>query len=454
MIVGFDYGSSNCAVGTMNGQDVSMLELEAGRAYLPSTLYAQHNSLVVDFVANQLANTPDAKAFRQARVGMLNSIQAVRKDLDLQSGETGIQIGSAAIDEYIDFPEEGYFVKSPKSFFGAIGLKPQQIAFFEDIATAMIMQIKQRAERQLGKAITHTVIGRPVNFQAIGGEQSNQQAIDILTTAAKRAGFKEVEFLFEPLAAGIDYESRLMQDQKVLVVDIGGGTSDCSFVQMGPSYRERTDREQDFLSHTGKRLGGNDLDIAMAYHNFMPLCGLGSTLKSGLPMPNQLYWQACKINDLHLQTEFYGQSNKRELHAMLRDVNEPEKLVRLLKIQHNKLGHQVVRQGELCKIALSSDNDYLAQLNFVESGLNTVVTQAQLQDAVSDSLKQICTLAKDAISSAQTQPDVIYLTGGSAQSPLLKSALQQSLGDIPMLNGDNFGSVTAGLTKWASKIFS
>ncbi|WP_105167064.1 molecular chaperone [Pseudoalteromonas sp. T1lg23B] len=454
MIVGFDYGSSNCAVATMvDEQNVKMLELEAGRHYLPSTLYAQHNSLVVDFVAKQLADTADAEQYRHSRAALLSGISGIRKDLDLANNETGLHIGSAAIAEYIDFPEDGYFVKSPKSFFGAIGLKPQQIAFFEDIATAMIMQIKQRAERQLGQNITHTVIGRPVNFQAIGGEQSNQQAIDILTTAAKRAGFKEVEFLFEPLAAGIDYESRLTQDQKVLVVDIGGGTSDCSFVQMGPNYRARSNREQDFLSHTGKRLGGNDLDIAMAYHNFMPLCGLGSTLKSGLPMPNQLYWQACKINDLHLQTEFYGQANRRELQAMLRDVNEPEKLARLLKIQQNKLGHQVVRQGELCKIALSSDDDYLAPLDFVESGLNSMVTQTQLQDAVSDSLKQICTLAQDAIRSAQTQPDVIYLTGGSAQSPLLKAALQQSLGNIPMLNGDNFGSVTAGLTKWANKIF-
>ena len=63
------------------------------------------------------------------------------------------------------------------------------------------------------------------------------------------------------------------------------------------------------------------------------------------------------------------------------------------------------------------------------------------------------TLAEDAITSAGTQPDIIYLTGGSAQSPLLKQALQQTLGDIPMLNGDNFGSVTSGLTKWADKLF-
>ncbi len=178
MIVGFDYGSSNCAVATMvDEQNVKMLELEAGRHYLPSTLYAQHNSLVVDFVAKQLADTADAEQYRHSRAALLSGISGIRKDLDLANNETGLHIGSAAIAEYIDFPEDGYFVKSPKSFFGAIGLKPQQIAFFEDIATAMIMQIKQRAERQLGQNITHTVIGRPVNFQAIGGEQSNQQAL-------------------------------------------------------------------------------------------------------------------------------------------------------------------------------------------------------------------------------------------------------------------------------------
>ncbi|NOU52434.1 molecular chaperone [Pseudoalteromonas sp. JBTF-M23] len=455
MIVGFDYGSSNCAIGTLaHGHQVQLVELEAGRYYLPSTLYAQHNALVVDFVANKLKGSDLAEAYLNARASLLKGVPAIRRDLDLGSGETGLQIGTAAIEEYIDFPEEGYFVKSPKSFFGAIGLKPQQIAFFEDIASAMIMQIKQRAEQQLQRTITHTVIGRPVNFQAVGGEQSNQQAINILTTAAKRAGFKEVEFLYEPLAAGIDYESRLHEDQKVLVVDIGGGTSDCSFVQMGPSFRGRSVRDQDFLSHTGKRLGGNDLDIAMAYHNFMPLCGLDSTLKSGLPMPNQLYWQACKINDLHLQSEFYSQANGRNLKAMLRDVSEPNKLARLLKIQQSKLSHQVVRQGELSKISLSSDAEYMAKLDCIEPQLFKDVTHTDLKEAVTDSLKQICELAQDAITSAQTQPDVIYLTGGSAQSPLLKAALNQSLGDIPMLNGDNFGSVTAGLTKWAHQIYS
>lgn len=453
MIVGFDYGSSNCAMGVMAESSPKLIPLEQGKPYLPSTLYAQHNSLIVDFVAKNLKHTHHVDEFINQRKGLLASIPAIRSDLDLTTNDSGIYIGKEAIEEYIEFPEEGFYVKSPKSFFGATGLKPEQIAFFEDIATAMIMAIKKRAEAHLGYELRQTVIGRPVNFQAVGGEESNQQAVSILTKAAKRAGFNDVEFLFEPLAAGIDFETSLTEDKKVLVVDIGGGTSDCSFVQMGPSFRTKGERTSDFLSHSGKRIGGNDLDIALSFQKLMPLLGLGSQMKSGLPMPHPLYWQACKINDIHLQSEFYSDKNHRELTRLLRDVEQPELLNRLLKIQENKQSHQTVRQGELAKIALSENAEHYADLSFIEKDLTQLISNNDLGDAINESLKQMVTLAEDAITSAGTQPDIIYLTGGSAQSPLLKQALQQTLGDIPMLNGDNFGSVTSGLTKWADKLF-
>ncbi|KZN64505.1 hypothetical protein N473_14365 [Pseudoalteromonas luteoviolacea CPMOR-1] len=452
MVVGFDYGSSNCAMGVMRSGVVQLVPLENSKHYLPSTLYALHNSLISDYVAKGIQQSAQSE-YRAQRNGILKSAQFARSDLDLMPQESGVFVGQEAIEEYISMPEEGYFVKSPKSFFGAIGLKPEQIAFFEDIATTMIMELKARAERHLGVSLTHTVIGRPVNFQAVGGEQSNQQALSILTTAAKRAGFTDVEFLYEPLAAGIDFESDLQQDQKVLVVDIGGGTSDCSFVQMGPSYRECADRSTHFLAHTGKRIGGNDLDIALAFHKLMPVCGLGGQFKSGLPLPKQAFWQACKINDIQLQSEFYSAGFSRELKAMLRDVCEPDKLKRLQVIQENKMTHQFVRQAELAKIALSEVSSHQVDLSFIEQALQQDIDLMQLTDSIDTSLQQVVSLAEQAILDAGTRPDIIYLTGGSAQSPLLKNALQAALGDIPMLNGDNFGSVTAGLTKWAERIY-
>jgi len=453
MFVGFDYGSSNCAMGVLNEERVQLIPLEQGKHYLPSTLYTHHSALVVDFVAQHLQGSEHEHAYKTARQPLLNTLPRIKSDLDLQAGDDTLFIGREAINEYVEFPEEGYFVKSPKSFFGATGLKQGQINFFEDIATAMILKIKQRAELSLGYTLSQTVIGRPVNFQAVGGEQSNQQAVGILTRAANRAGFKDVEFLYEPLAAGIDYESDLTQDQKVLVIDIGGGTSDCSFVQMGPSFRNKQQRDADFLAHSGKRVGGNDLDIALSYHGLMPLLGLGSTFKSGLPLPNQPFWQACKINDVNLQSQFYSAQHYRELSAQLRDVSAPELYKRHIHLQQNKQGHQLVQQAEAAKIALTSANSFNCDLAFLDNSLSKDISVADLALAVDDSISQIVTLAKQAITDANTTPDVIYLTGGSAQSPLIKAALSEHLGNIKMVNGDHFGSVTAGLTKWASMLY-
>lgn len=77
-------------------------------------------------------------------------------------------------------------------------------------------------------AETQAVIGRPINFQGLGGDEANQQAQGILERAAHRAGFRDVVFQYEPVAAGLDFEATLTEEKRVLVVDIGGGTTDCS----------------------------------------------------------------------------------------------------------------------------------------------------------------------------------------------------------------------------------
>ncbi len=73
----------------------------------------------------------------------------------------------------------------------------------------------------------------------------------------------------------------------VLVVDIGGGTTDCSVLRMGPSHRDRLDRDGDLLGHSGQRIGGNDFDIRLTVEGMMPLLGMHETLKTGKPLPHR-----------------------------------------------------------------------------------------------------------------------------------------------------------------------
>lgn len=150
----------------------------------------------------------------------------------------------------------------------------------------MMLHIRQQGERQTGEAITHTVIGRPINFQGPGGKEANQQAQNILLRAAQRAGFRETEFQYEPVAAGLEFEATLQQETRVLVVDIGGGTTDCSMLLMGPEWQHRTDRTESLLGHSGCRVGGNDLDIMLAFKTLMPLMGQGVAPAKALPFPH------------------------------------------------------------------------------------------------------------------------------------------------------------------------
>ncbi|BAN99761.1 hypothetical protein E05_49950 [Plautia stali symbiont] len=94
-----------------------------------------------------------------------------------------------------------------------------------------------------------------------------------------------MEFQFEPVAAGLEFEATLQQETRVLVVDIGGGTTDCSILLMGPQWRNQSDRRASLLGHSGCRVGGNDLDIMLAFKTLMPLLGLGGNTLKGTALP-------------------------------------------------------------------------------------------------------------------------------------------------------------------------
>ena len=47
----------------------------------------------------------------------------------------------------------------------------QQVALFEDLVCAMMLHIKLQAESQLPEQIDQAVIGRPINFHGLGGDE-------------------------------------------------------------------------------------------------------------------------------------------------------------------------------------------------------------------------------------------------------------------------------------------
>ncbi|HEP0585833.1 TPA: molecular chaperone [Klebsiella aerogenes] len=450
MFIGFDYGTANCSVAVMQGGSPRLLTLENGSPLLPSMLCAPTREAVSEWLYRH-HNVPADGAENQA---LLRRAINYNRDEDIEVLSNSVQFGLASLHQYVDDPEEVYFVKSPKSFLGANGLKPQQVALFEDLVCAMMLHIKQQAQSQLSEQITQAVIGRPINFQGLGGDDANAQAQGILERAAKRAGFNDVVFQFEPVAAGLDFEATLDDEKRVLVVDIGGGTTDCSLLLMGPQWRQKAERQDSLLGHSGCRIGGNDLDIALAFKCLMPLLGMGGETEKGIALPVLPWWNAVAINDVPAQSDFYSAANGRMLNDLLRDARDADKVALLLKVWRQRLSYRLVRSAEESKIALSAQPDFNAELPFISDELATAISQQGLEEALNQPLARIMEQVKLALESSQETPDVIYLTGGSARSPLIKNALAAQLPGIPIAGGDDFGSVTAGLARWAQVVFA
>lgn len=66
----------------------------------------------------------------------------------------------------------------------------------------------------------------------------------------------------------------------MLIVDIGGGTSDFSLVRLSPERRQHDDRQQDILATGGVHIGRTDFDKQLSLQGVMPLFGYGSRMKA------------------------------------------------------------------------------------------------------------------------------------------------------------------------------
>ena len=89
----------------------------------------------------------------------------------------------------------------------------------------MILQkMKDEAENYLGEKVTQAVITVPAYFS-----DSQRQATK---DAGKIAGLEVLRIINEPTAAALAYGLERDKEQKVLVIDLGGGTFDVSILEI------------------------------------------------------------------------------------------------------------------------------------------------------------------------------------------------------------------------------
>jgi len=252
--------------------------------------------------------------------------------------------------------------------------------------------------------------------------------------------------VLEPVAAAMEYEGSLDRNRVTMVLDAGGGTTDVTMMQLGPSYRRKVDREPHVLGVAGDRVGGNDLDIKLAWRCIMPLLGKDSTSMDGLPIPSPVLWDAVSTNDIPAQKRFYAS----DLHHIRRGAAEPDKLERLVTLQQKTLTYRLSRSAELAKIHLSSAETGTLPLGYLDPELSVPFSRVEFADAIERELKIFERLVNDVQVQAGTRPEVVYVTGGTANSPVIHEWLSRLVGsEADIVTGDLFAGVTSGLARIA-----
>ena len=410
---GLDFGTSNSTVGWSRPGLPALLPLEDGKVTLPSVVFFHAEDLNASYGRAALA---DYLSGHEGR--LMRSLKSL--------------LGTAMIDEHTE-------------------LMGQALPF-RRLLEQFIGELKHRAEHAAGKSFNRAVVGRPVFF-VDDDPKADQLAEQTLREIAHAVGFKDVAFQFEPIAAAFDYESQINREELVLVVDIGGGTSDFSLVRLSPERAKKTDRRDDILANGGIHIGGTDFDKTLSLASVMPMLGMGSQLVSGREMPSRQYFNLATWHTINLA---YTRKSSAEIQDMRKQALEKDKLDRLVSLVAQRSGHWLAMQVELAKIALSTSDSATIELGRHAPEQSFVLGRPAFDMAitglVSSIRKTVVTLMQDA---EVTPADVgtVFFTGGSSSVPLLREAITALLPGTQCIEGDLFGSIGAGLALDAKRKF-
>ncbi|MBV8604424.1 MAG: Hsp70 family protein [Pelomonas sp.] len=420
-----DFGTSNSAIAIPAEAGMRLVELEPGHVTMPTAVF-----YLVD--GRDDADGPP-RAF-----------------------------GRAAIAAYVD-GVDGRLMRSMKSILGSpLAEQTTDVGGgrgvkYADIVAGYLKRLRKLAQAA-GQPAERVVLGRPVFF--VDDEPARDAAAQAaLEAAARAAGFQEVRFQYEPIAAAFDYERQAPAERLVLVADIGGGTSDFSVVRVGPARMQRVERRDDILANHGVHIAGTDFDRHVELASILPEFGyraLGPARADGpaREVPSGIYFD---LATWHLINTVYSPLRVAELRQMKPFYANPDHHRRLLTVVEDRLGHELAGRAEAAKIAVAAGGTTTIDLGHVERGLSVGLDAAQAGAALAADLGRIVAAARDTVRLAGLAPDaidVLYFTGGSTGLATLADAIAAEFPRAAAVRGDRFASVATGLGLHAARLFA
>ncbi len=435
--VGFDFGTSNSAIAVREpGADAPrLLHLDTSRpesTLVPTLLYIERDGAV--HLGQGAIN-----AFVRLEAGreIVRQQVAVEREIDTVFGRETVRFN-------IDVGQPGRFFQSLKSVLASSSYQGTdtfgQFRTIEELIALFLRAMRERAEEQIGGPIGRATIGRPVHW-AENDPEGDALALERMQTALTMAGFTEVDFVPEPIAAGLHFGSILDEPKHVIVFDFGGGTLDVTVMRIGGGARE-------VLSTAGIPLGGNTLDEDIMDRRLIKY--FGEDLRWGeqrLPMPRHIMeavrrWYTIPIlNDVRVLTFLDGLTHQTD-RAAQRQVRA---LVALVRGNH---GWPLFREVERAKIGLSRhERDQIA---FFEEAIaiHEPITRKEFDALIGARVRQAERCLDGALNAAgltAARIDAVLRTGGSSTIPRFQRLLIEKFGEEKLRFQDAFTSVATGL---------
>jgi molecular chaperone DnaK len=242
----------------------------------------------------------------------------------------------------------------------------------EELSSYIINYMKKVAEDYLGEKVTDAIITCPAYF--------NNEQREATKLAGEMAGLIVLRIISEPTAALLASNLDLKTEKKILVADVGSGTTDFSVAEVSNELIEIKASDGDMF------LGGSDFDLLIT---------------------NWLIEEA--------KSE-YGVDLSKDVLAKQRLLEAAEK----------------------AKIELSSTVSTEINLPYItsttESGpihLVKTLTRAKFEQLISSNVDEIIKHAKKVVKDANLKPsdlDGILLVGGSCRIPLIQERLEKEVG--------------------------
>ncbi|MFO0562578.1 MAG: Hsp70 family protein [Polyangiales bacterium] len=364
--------------------------------------------------------------------------------------------GPRALERYFETGGNGRLLQSLKSFLAST-LFTTTVVFnrtysLEELVAIVIGQLRREVEAQHGAISNKIVMGRPVRF--VGDEGDGEEALPLrrLRKAAALAGFEDIVFEFEPVAAAHSYERTLDHDELVLVGDFGGGTSDFCLVRLGPTRRKDLSvRAKAILGTEGVGLAGDAFDGEIVQHAVSPELGAGGMYRSfmekkEIAIPPWIYERLRRWHHVSFLKSPDTMRFLNELRSLALDKHKIEALVHLVE---DDLGPQLFTAVEGTKVALSRDALHSLRFNDPPTVLDRECTRVDFERWIDGQLRAIegCIdrlLASTNVSAKDV--DRVFLTGGSALVPSVRAIFERRFGEQKLRGGDELTSVATGLS--------